>query len=144
MRREQRLRRARDFAAVQRRGRAYSAGPLVLRTLPNDLPVSRAGFVVSKRVGTAVTRNRVKRRLRAAFDAVGGLPGHDLVVIARPEAAKRDYRALHGTLAGLMQRAGVAAVRPPPRLRGTLDRGVADFTTGGAGRKPGESVADLR
>jgi len=106
--REQRLRRSRDFGAVQRRGRAYSAGPLVLRTLPNERPVSRAGFVVSKRVGTAVIRNRVKRRLRAAVDSIGARPGYDLVVIARPEASQHDYRSLRQALAGLMRRAGIA------------------------------------
>src|SRR5579862_105718 len=94
MRREQRLRRACDFAAVHRRGRTHGGGVLSVRTLPNGLPVSRAGFVVSKRLGKAVTRNRVKRRLRAAYDAIGAVPGYDLVVIARPEAATCDYQSL--------------------------------------------------
>jgi ribonuclease P protein component len=106
MRREQRLRRPAEFAAVHRRGRGYSDNLLTLRVLRNGLAVSRTGFVVSKRLGKAVTRNRVKRRLRAIVDAQRLGPGFDLVVIARPEAANSHFEPLSLGLRTLLRRAG--------------------------------------
>lgn len=61
---------------------------------------SRVGFVVSKGVGGAVVRNRVKRRLRAHMAArVGGIPaGTDLVIRANPAAAAADFAELGAAL----------------------------------------------
>jgi ribonuclease P protein component len=59
-------------------------------------------YAIGRPVGTAVTRNRVRRRLRAAMeelDRAGATPGPgDLVVSVRPEAAACDYRQLHAHL----------------------------------------------
>ncbi|MHB8574599.1 MAG: ribonuclease P protein component [Dehalococcoidia bacterium] len=105
MLRERRLRRAADFSAVYRRGRTVSGDALAMRTLKTGAAVSRFGFAVGKRVGNAVVRNRVKRRLRAAVVALPVLPGWDVVVSARPGAAMKDYHELHATLGGLLRRA---------------------------------------
>jgi RNase P protein component len=59
-----RLRRRADFASVYDRGRILNDPLLVLRVSPNGLSHNRYGFVVSKRVGGAVVRNRVRRRLQ--------------------------------------------------------------------------------
>ena len=56
---------------MYKRGRIFNDPLLVLRTLPNELPHNRYGFVVSKRVGGAVVRNRVRRRLQEIVMAVG-------------------------------------------------------------------------
>lgn len=68
---------------------------------------ARVGFVVSKAVGSAVTRNRVKRRLRHLMRArVGSLAdGSVLVVRAMPAAAGATYRDLGGELDRCLQRA---------------------------------------
>ncbi len=88
-RRQHRLSRSRDFDTVYRKGRSVSTRFLVLYAFPReDDPGggSRLGLAVSRQLGNAVERNRLKRRLRAAFEELAGeLPaGHDYVLIARP------------------------------------------------------------
>jgi ribonuclease P protein component len=114
-----RLRRGADFATTIRGGRRAARGALVVHLdLPNygDLPddgieparpTSRAGFVVSRAVGGAVTRNLVKRRLRhLVAGRLGGLPaGSTLVVRALPAAAVRPYQELGMDLDGALARA---------------------------------------
>jgi ribonuclease P protein component len=88
MQRRNRLSRSRDFDAVYRHGRSVSTRFLVLYTFAreDDEPDPRLGLAVPKSLGTAVVRNRMKRRLREAWrsllDEVPG--GHDYVLIARP------------------------------------------------------------
>lgn len=104
-----RLRARADFAATVRSGRR-GRSPLVLvhvstpthRSLdqPADPPAARAGFVVSRAVGGAVVRNRVKRRLRALTAArLPQLPaGTSLVVRALPPAATASSARLGAAL----------------------------------------------
>jgi ribonuclease P protein component len=89
MKRRHRLSRSRDFDAVYRHGRSTATRYLVLYSFPRedaDGEGPRLGLAVSRQLGGAVERNRLKRRLRAAFEEVsGGLPsGNDYVLIARP------------------------------------------------------------
>lgn len=116
MLRERRLRRPADFAAVYRRGRSFSGGLLALRSLQTDRMVSRVGFAVGKRLGKAVVRNRVKRRLRAAINSLALVPGWDIVITARQPAATQDYAALHGALTGLLRRAQLLQQPEPKRM----------------------------
>ncbi len=95
MKRRQRLSRSRDFEAVYRKGRSFSTRYLVVYAFPRDEGQSaagdaRLGLAVSRKVGGAVVRNRLKRRLRAAFDDLPGsvAPGHDYVIAARPGLAE--------------------------------------------------------
>lgn len=60
----------------------------------NGLTDNRVGYAVGKRVGTAVVRNRVKRRLREIVRAAPLIPGHDIVVTAYPEAAGASFDEL--------------------------------------------------
>jgi ribonuclease P protein component len=126
-----RLRRSADFAAAVRAGRRAGRGAVVVHlTVPvaatehetawqGDDPghavvvsghPTQAGFVVSKAVGNAVTRNTVKRRLRHLCAArLGGLPpGATVVVRALPQAASASYgqlgRDLDGALAAALKR----------------------------------------
>jgi ribonuclease P protein component len=85
--RRHRLSRSRDFDAVYRHGRSVSTRFLVLYWFPRDDDTEpRLGIAVPKGSGTAVERNRVKRRLREAWrERLGGVPsGRDYVLIARP------------------------------------------------------------
>jgi ribonuclease P protein component len=93
-----RLSRSAEFDRVFRQGRSHANRVLVLYGFPraeatDDEP--RLGLSVSRRVGGAVERNHVKRLLREAFEQEAErLPhGHDVVIVARPEArivAERD------------------------------------------------------
>jgi ribonuclease P protein component len=107
MRKEQRLRRRKDFGAVYRRGRIQSNRLLALRVLPNDQAVSRFGFVAAKVVGGAVTRNRVKRRLREVVRRLAVRGGYDVVIGARKPCADASFADLHEALQSLLGRAGV-------------------------------------
>lgn len=111
MQREQRLRRERDFAAVHQRGRSWSNQLLAVRTLPAAVPKSRFGFAVGKRVGGAVVRNRVKRRLRALVRELDPAAGWDVVIIARPDAAAAGFDRLRSALVSLFGRAGLLGSR---------------------------------
>jgi ribonuclease P protein component len=87
--RRNRLSRSRDFDAVYRKGRSVSTRFLVLYSFPREEDPGgepRLGLAVSRQLGGAVERNRLKRRLRTAFEEVcAGLPaGQDYVLIARP------------------------------------------------------------
>jgi ribonuclease P protein component len=95
MRRRNRLSRSRDFDAVYRHGRSVSTRYLVLYAFPRDGDGDageepRLGLAVSRKVGGSVERNRLKRQLRAAFDAMADdvTPGRDYVLIVRPGLAE--------------------------------------------------------
>lgn len=79
-------------------------------------PQVRVGFTASKKVGNAVVRNRCRRRLRAAVQAVvgtGAAPGFDLVVIARSDTVSRPFESLKQDLmAGLKRLGAWQAERP--------------------------------
>ncbi len=109
MRRRYRLRTDAQFRRVRAAGRSWAAPLLVLYALRSGEPDSRFGFVVGKRVGKAVVRNLVKRRLRAVCAAV--LPqlaaGYDVTVIARAAAGEAGFEALRTQLLDLLQRAGL-------------------------------------
>ena len=99
------------FASAVRRGRRAGSRTLVahLEALEGGPPV-RVGFVVSKAVGTAVTRNRVKRRLRhLARELLSStetrLPGSAVLVVrALPASATADYAELRSDLARCLVR----------------------------------------
>jgi ribonuclease P protein component len=91
MQRRNRLTRSRDFEAVYRHGRSTSTRFLVLYWFPRDEEgESRLGLAVPRGVGTAVVRNRVKRRLRELWrERLERLPpGQDYVLVARPGLAE--------------------------------------------------------
>ena len=105
MRKEQRLRKAKDFEAVRQEGRSWADKHLVLAIRRNGLGVTRFGFTIGKRVGNAVVRNRIKRRLRESSRLADVQEGWDVVFIARSGAASADYQMLNKSARELFRRA---------------------------------------
>lgn len=93
-----RLRRRSEFLKVQERGTKVSADCLLALVMPNGRAdgLTRLGLTVSTKVGNAVVRNRLRRRLRELFrtrrEALPG--GLDMVIIARTSAAEADWARL--------------------------------------------------
>lgn len=120
-----RLSRSAEFERVYRQGRSTANRHLVLYAFPNQSTESpRLGLSVSRKVGGAVERNRVKRLLREAFArAQDGLsPGQDLVVVARPQAgelAEREGLAgVDASLGELIAKAGLGLTSSEPEAGG--------------------------
>ncbi|QHC26564.1 ribonuclease P protein component [Streptomyces sp. GS7] len=147
---EHRLRRREDFATAVRRGRRAGRPLLVVHfrsgaTDPHAagecVPPARAGFVVSKAVGIAVVRNKVKRRLRHLMrDRLDRLPAGSLVVVrALPGAGDADHdqlaRDLDAALARLLGEVSKGC-NPP----GAVTDGGSAAGPRNPGRDPGGSA----
>ncbi|MDD5288657.1 MAG: ribonuclease P protein component [Dehalococcoidales bacterium] len=101
-----------QYALVYAKGGSWACDLLILRASRNELPVSRCGFSVSKKIGSAVVRNRVKRLLREITRLTAIKPGWDLVFIARPASAGTDYAILKEAVANLLSRARALETKP--------------------------------
>jgi ribonuclease P protein component len=111
LRKDLRLRRRADFDLVYERGRIFNDPLLVLRVMPNELPHNRYGFVVSKRVGGAVVRNRVRRRLQEIVRLGEGSrvegQGFDLLLSCKAAAATAKYGELEAAVQRLFLKGGL-------------------------------------
>ncbi len=113
MRRKYRLRANADFQRIRREGSTFAQPLLVMAVLSNGLDHSRFGFVVGRRIGKAVDRNRIKRRMRESVrvrikrDELAA--GWDVVFIARHPMANASFHQVDEAIGLLLRRAGLAS-----------------------------------
>ncbi|WP_417597069.1 ribonuclease P protein component [Novosphingobium aquae] len=113
------LSRRADFLAANRGLRIARPG-FVLLARPNEAGAIRFGITVTKKIGNAVVRNRMKRRFRELLrDALPaeGLPGHDHVLIGREGGVERDFALLRAELTAALSRAAQGKGDPPRKPR---------------------------
>ena len=116
MKRAYRLRRPDQFRRARREGRSFASPLLSLNVVPGRRRRTRCGFVVGKKIGTAVQRNRAKRRVREAVRLAlpSIVPGYDLVFVVRsPAVSSTPFPALQAAVAELLGRAKVLASPEP-------------------------------
>jgi len=113
------LTRRADFLAANRGTRVARPG-FVLLTRPNEAGELRFGITVTKKIGNAVVRNRMKRRFRALVREIlpeHGLSGTDHVLIGREGGVERDFALLREELLVGLARAAAGKGDPPRRKR---------------------------
>jgi ribonuclease P protein component len=108
MKGEYRLTRPEQYRTVYDAGSSAADRILVLRAIANGLEVSRFGISVSKKVGNAVVRNRVKRLLREILRLSPVMPGWDFIIIARRTSAESHYHQLEKSAHSLLTRLKIA------------------------------------
>ena len=108
MRGEQHLTKPEQYSLVYDTGSSVADRFLVFKAVANGLEISRFGISVSKRVGNAVVRNRVKRLLREILRLTDFQAGWDFIVIARNPAAESDYHQLEKSAQTLLGRLKIA------------------------------------
>ena len=118
------LTRRADFLAANKGLRVARPG-FVLLTRPNQGEGMRYGITVTKKIGNAVVRNRMKRRFRELLRAAlpeYGLPDHDHVLIGRDGGIERDFAAMGEELEVALKRAAEGKGDPPRRPRSRRPR----------------------
>jgi ribonuclease P protein component len=96
-----------QYLAVYKSDKAWVNSLLVMNVLPNECAFSRYGFSVTKNIGKAVARNRVKRLLKEICRITPVKPGWDIVFIARPQSVAADYQQLRRSVEALLSRANL-------------------------------------
>ena len=122
MQRQHRLGATARISEIHRQGRSVANGLLVMRVLPNGLDRSRFCFIAGKRVGKAVVRNRVKRRLREVVRNSAAAPGWDTVLIARKGAGDADFKQLERAVHNLIRRTRLST----PPVSAEREDGIRD------------------
>ena len=120
MQRRQRLTGSKRFSQIHIGGSSAANRLLVIRYLANGSNCSRFGFLVSKRIGNAAVRNKVKRRLREAVRLNPVKAGWDAIFIVRRGAGSAKYQDLKDAIDNLLQRANLVDEPPQPTGPGPI------------------------
>jgi ribonuclease P protein component len=112
---DERILKRKEFMAVYDQGKRLSSENFIVLLSPNPSGIRRLGLTVSKKIGMAVRRNRIKRLLREFFrlhkDRLP--PGQDMVIIARKDASSRTYDEVRRELEDLLKSCGRELQKQP-------------------------------
>jgi len=100
-----------QFNLIYDRGRLARGSLLYMKMMPNGMGFSRYGSIVSRRIGKAVVRNKVKRRLREIMRRAELKPGWDIVIYTRRMVAVARYDDLRNMILGLLSKAQLLVER---------------------------------
>lgn len=88
-----RIKKSEEFAITIKQGKAFRCPSFVVHVKPNDLAYTRVGLSVSSKLGNAVTRNKIKRQIRAMVDNLidYSLNSLDVVIVAKPSFLENTF-----------------------------------------------------
>jgi len=100
------LKNRKDFLRVQGKGKRFKSKHLILLSHPQTLEYPRVGITLSRRVGNAVMRNKIRRRLREIIRLNKNLFSslYDYVIIVSPKSARSNYKTLETELCHLLKK----------------------------------------
>ncbi len=101
------LKKPEDFTRIHQQGSYLGNRLISLKSLPNNFNYSRWAIITSKKIGKAVVRNRVKRRLREILRQACLEPGKDIIIIARIGSVLADFSSLREDTLSLLKKAGL-------------------------------------
>ena len=103
------------FRRLYQRGKSSAGRSVVVYCRKNGLPYNRLGLTAGTKVGNAVTRNRIRRRIREAYrlSEYRYRKGYDIVVVARSRAAEADYREIAECLLRQSEKLGLIRKEAP-------------------------------
>lgn len=103
-----RLRKDSDFKNIYRKGKSLATKTLVFYFIKNDLGYTRVGYSISKKVGKAVTRNRIRRLIKENLKDIPDLKdGYDIIFIGRIPSSESDYKEIGKSIRYLFRKSGV-------------------------------------
>ena len=113
-----RIKRNEEFAVTVKKGSTLKHSPFIIHYLKNDKNVCRIGLSVSKKVGNAVTRNRVKRQTRAMCDSLVDYTSHtfDIVIIIKPDFINGTFYDNKEILNKLLSKIGITKWKEEQKL----------------------------
>ena len=109
MKKENRLKKRKEFAYIFRKGESYNSKYLVLTFTPSKLDLFKVGFSCGKKVGKAVVRNKVKRRLKEAvyFYRNSIKPRYNYIFVAKSNASEASFEELKQNVEYLLKKANL-------------------------------------
>ena len=105
MEKKYRLRKNMEFRRVYNGGKSYWNRNLILYVRKNDLENSRIGITITKKIGNAVVRNRIRRRMKEIIRLkLGNIkPGYDLIIIPKKNVQDISYKDLESAMIHIMR-----------------------------------------